>query len=236
MGFAEGLIRIMPGWEIDVAGHTLVLGVLIPLMVFPIVLLAIGVYPFVEGWVTGDKREHHVLDRPRNRPVRTGFGVAWMSVYFIHLAGGGNDVIATRFHLSINAFTWTVRFALFVVPLLAFLITKRVCLGLQRRDKDTVLHGRESGIIRRLPHGEYVEVHQPVGPAERHVLTAHEQYQPIDCGPVEDANGVRRKISRRDRLRARLSRAYYGPSSQMAKPTRRELEHGREEVSHGIER
>ncbi|MEV0186229.1 cytochrome bc complex cytochrome b subunit [Streptomyces sp. NPDC050625] len=235
MGFAEGLIRIMPGWEINVAGHTLALGVLIPLIVFPIVLLAIGVYPFVEGWVTGDKREHHILDRPRNRPVRTGFGVAWMSIYFILLAGGGNDVIANLFHLSISAFIWTVRIALFVVPVAAFLITKRVCLGLQRRDKDKVIHGKETGIIRRLPHGEYVEVHQALEPAERHVLTSHEQYQPIDSGPVEDANGVRRKLSRRERLRARLSRGYYGPSSQIAKPTREELEHHEKEIAQSIE-
>lgn len=67
LGFAEGLVRVMPGWEITVAGHTLVLGVLIPIVVFPLLLVAIGVYPFVESWVTGDRREHHLLDRPRNR-------------------------------------------------------------------------------------------------------------------------------------------------------------------------
>ena len=33
-------------------------------------------YPFVESWITGDKREHHLLDRPRNAPVRTGTGLS----------------------------------------------------------------------------------------------------------------------------------------------------------------
>ncbi|MFJ9729520.1 cytochrome bc complex cytochrome b subunit [Streptomyces sp. NPDC101209] len=233
MGFSEGLIRIMPGWEINVGGHTLNLGVLIPLIVFPIVLLTIGLYPFFEGWVTGDSAEHHVLDRPRNRPVRTGLGVAWLSAYFLLLLGGGNDLFATRFHLSINSVTWSIRIALFVVPVAAFLVTRRICLSLQSRDNEKILHGKETGVIRRLPHGEYVEVHKSLTAAELHTLTAHEQYAPFDPGPAHDANGIPRKLSHRDRIRMRLSRGFYGPSSQVAKPTQAELQ--QEETMHGIE-
>lgn len=79
----------------------------------------------------------------------------------IMLIGGGNDIVATHFHLSINSVTWFVRVGFFVGPVIAFVVTKRICLGLQRRDKDKVLHGRESGIIKRLPHGEFIEVHEP---------------------------------------------------------------------------
>lgn len=66
MGFSEGLIRAMPAWEFVLpGGYTLNLGVAIPLViVFPLVLTVIAVYPFIESWVTGDKREHHILDRP----------------------------------------------------------------------------------------------------------------------------------------------------------------------------
>ncbi|MEV7218157.1 cytochrome bc complex cytochrome b subunit, partial [Kitasatospora cineracea] len=163
MGFAEGLIRFMPGWEISVwGGHTLNLGVFIPLMLFPLVLVAIAVWPFIESWVTGDKREHHILDRPRNAPVRTAFGAAWIALYLVLLVGGGNDLFATHLHMSINTITYAVRVGSFVVPVLTFIVTKRWCLGLQRRDKEKVLHGRESGIIKRLPHGEFVEVHTPL--------------------------------------------------------------------------
>ncbi len=170
MGFSEGLIRVMPGWEINVWGHTLA-ACFIPLVIFPLVLVAIAVYPFIESWVTGDKREHHILDRPRNVPTRTAFGAAWISWYFVLLVGGGNDIWATHFHLSINSITWFVRIGFFVVPVIVFVITKRVCLGLQRRDRDKVLHGRESGIIKRLPHGEFIEVHEPLSrgrPAHAH--------------------------------------------------------------------
>ncbi|NLU67693.1 cytochrome bc complex cytochrome b subunit [Streptomyces sp. HNM0574] len=222
MGFSEGLIRVMPGWEVNFAGHTLVLGVFIPLIIFPLVLAAIAVYPFIESWVTGDKREHHIAQRPRNAPTRTAFGAAWISWYFVLLVGGGNDLWATHFHLSINSITWFVRIGFFVVPVIVFWITRRICLGLQRRDREKVLHGRESGIIKRLPHGEFIEVHEPLSPEERYTLTAHEQYQPYEIGPETDENGVKRKITRREKLRARLSKGYYGDHGQIAKPTSEE--------------
>ncbi|MGW0700452.1 cytochrome bc1 complex cytochrome b subunit [Streptomyces sp. NPDC002867] len=219
MGFAEGLIRVMPGWEINLGGYTLVLGVFIPLVLFGLVLGAIAVYPFIESWITGDKREHHILDRPRNAPTRTALGVAWVTGYVIMLLGGGNDIFATHFHLSINSITWFVRITYFVGPVLAFIITKRICLGLQRRDKEKVLHGRESGIIKRLPHGEFVEIHEPLSQADRYKLTAHEQYQPAEIGPTVDENGVRRKIGRMEKLRVKLSKGYFGGDNQVAKPT-----------------
>ncbi|HEY9369771.1 cytochrome bc complex cytochrome b subunit [Streptomyces sp.] len=219
MGFAEGLIRVMPGWEINFAGHTLVLGVMIPLAIFPAVLAAIAVYPFIESWITGDKREHHIAQRPRNAPTRTAFGVAWITAYMIMLVGGGNDIWATHFHLSINSITWFVRIAFFVGPVIAFIVTKRICLGLQRRDHDKVLHGRESGIIKRLPHGEFVEVHVPLSQGELHRLTAHEQHEAAELPPTVDENGVVRKIGRMEKLRVKLNRGYYGEGNQIAKPT-----------------
>ncbi|GGX53460.1 cytochrome bc1 complex cytochrome b subunit [Streptomyces minutiscleroticus] len=222
MGFAEGLVRAMPGWEINFWGHTLVLGVFIPLVLFGLLLGVIAVYPFIESWVTGDKREHHILDRPRNAPTRTAFGVAWATAYLVGLLGGGNDIIATHFHMSLNAVTWFVRIAFFVGPVVAFIITKRICLGLQRRDKEKVLHGRESGIIKRLPHGEFIEVHEPLSQEQLHTLTAHEQYKPAEIGPTVDENGVERKVKRSEKLRAKLSESYYGEDSQIAKPTAEE--------------
>ncbi|MFJ5550165.1 cytochrome bc complex cytochrome b subunit [Streptomyces sp. NPDC093225] len=219
MGFSEGLIRAMPGWEINLWGHTLVLGVFIPLVIFPLVLVAIAVYPFIESWVTGDKREHHILDRPRNVPTRTAFGVAWLTWYVILLIAGGNDMFAQYFHLSINSITWFTRIGFFVGPVIAFIITKRICLGLQRRDRDKVLHGRETGIIKRLPHGEFIEVHEPLPQGQLHKLTSHEQYAPVEIGPTVDENGVERKVKAGEKLRAKLSKGYYAEGNQIPKPT-----------------
>ncbi|MFI0235560.1 cytochrome bc complex cytochrome b subunit [Streptomyces sp. NPDC016845] len=219
LGFSEGLIRVMPGWEIDLWGHTLQLGVFIPFALFPLVMALIAVYPFVEAWVTGDRREHHIAERPRNRPVRTGLGVAWLSLYGVLLIGGGNDIVALQFHLSINAITWAVRIGFFVVPVLAFIVTRRVCNGLQRRDREKSLHGRESGTIKRLPHGEYIEVHEPLTRAELYKLNLHEQPRPYELGPRVDGNGVARKFTVRQRVRARLAKAMYGPGTYVPKAT-----------------
>ncbi|MEU4360031.1 cytochrome bc1 complex cytochrome b subunit [Streptomyces virginiae] len=222
MGFAEGLLRIMPGWEINLWGHTLALGVFLPLAGFAVVLAVIGAYPFLESWITGDKREHHILDRPRNAPTRTAFGVAWLTAYFVAMIAGGNDILTTHFHLSLNAITWFSRIFFFAGPVIAFVVSKRVCLGLQRRDKDKVLHGRETGIIKRLPHGEFIEVHTPLSQGESHTLTAHEQHQPAEIGPAVDENGIPREYKGSEKLRARLSKAYFGEDGQIAKPTAEE--------------
>ncbi|OON78068.1 cytochrome bc1 complex cytochrome b subunit [Streptomyces tsukubensis] len=222
LGFSEGLIRTMPSWEINAWGHTLQLGVFIPFALFPLILAFMLLHPFIEAWITGDKREHHTAERPRNNPSRTGIGVAWLSLYAILLIGGGNDLWATRFHLSINLITWCVRIGVFVVPFLAYVITKRFCQGLQRADWERTVHGRETGRIKLLPHGEYVEVHEPLSPAQLHTLTAHEQPRPFELGPKVDSNGVVRTFSRSDRLRARLARAMYGPGTYIPKPTAEE--------------
>jgi ubiquinol-cytochrome c reductase cytochrome b subunit len=231
MGMAEGLIRIMPGWEVRAWGHTLELGVFIPLIGLGVVMGAIAVYPYIESWVTRDKREHHILDRPRNAPIRTAFGAAWVAEYLLLLVAGANDVFATHFHLSINTITYSCRVGFFVLPVLVFTLTKRWCLGLQRRDRDKILHGRETGTIKRLPHGEFVEVHEQLPAAERYRLTAHEQPKPIEAAPLLDENGVKRKPKPLDRLRVRLSRSYYGEAGQIPKAT--PAEHAELTSNHG---
>ena len=64
--------------------------------------------------MTGDKAEHHVLDRPRNAPTRTAFGVAAITCYGLLWIGGGNDMVATQFDVSLNAVTYFLRVAVFV--------------------------------------------------------------------------------------------------------------------------
>jgi ubiquinol-cytochrome c reductase cytochrome b subunit len=179
MGALDGLLRVMPGWEVTLWGHTLVLDVLVPLLAGTGLFLILGAYPFIEARVTGDRREHHLLDRPRNRPVRTALGTAWLSVYLLALVGGANDLIATQFGVSVNSVTWAVRIGLFAVPPVVYTVTKRLALGLQQRDRDMVLHGRETGVIVRLPNGGYTEIHEPLDPQRLHLLPAHEPPRPL---------------------------------------------------------
>jgi ubiquinol-cytochrome c reductase cytochrome b subunit len=177
----------------------------------------LGAYPFIEEWATGDRREHHLLDRPRNVPVRTGLGVMAISFYVILLAAGANDILAITFHLSINAITETFRLLIFTVPPLAYEVTKRICLGLQVRDRETVLHGRETGILLRLPSGGVVELLAPLPEPERQLLSRYECPHPTDVDP----NGLSGWRAAARHVQARLSRVYF--EECLAPPTPEEL-------------
>ncbi|MFD0535535.1 cytochrome b N-terminal domain-containing protein [Actinomadura luteofluorescens] len=82
MGWLEGALRIMPSWEISVWGHTVAMSVVVPALVVPgLLFTGLAAYPFLERWVTGDSQIHHLLDRPRDVPARTGIGVGGVVFY-----------------------------------------------------------------------------------------------------------------------------------------------------------
>lgn len=223
MGWLEGSVRIFPGFESHFWGITLSWNLLIPALIIPpLFVTLVALYPFIEGWITGDKREHHLLDRPRDVPTRTGIGVAFIVFYGLLWIGGGNDLIATHFGISLNHVTWFLRFAVILGPVLAFWIARRWAISLQRADNDRLLHGLETGVIMRSPEGKYTEKHEPIGLYESYTLTARERTLPLEIGPETDDNGVRAQRRALNKLRARLSRFYYADAVQ--KPTAQEVE------------
>jgi ubiquinol-cytochrome c reductase cytochrome b subunit len=208
MGFLEGTLRVFPSWTWDVGGHTVAWNVLIPALV-PLGLIFTGaaLWPFIEQWATGDRREHHVNDRPRNAPTRTAIGVAAVSWYIIFLLEGANDLIADHLDIPLYTVTWIARVLVFVGPVVAYIVTKRICLGLQRKDRELLHHGLETGIIRQLPTGEFIEVHRPVSEDKRAVLLSNKDPLPLPGGTV-DENGVPAPSTRglTGRLRATANR------------------------------
>jgi ubiquinol-cytochrome c reductase cytochrome b subunit len=183
-----------------------------------------ALYPFIESWITGDKREHHLLDRPRNVPNRTALGVMSVTFVMVALINGGNDIFATNFSLSINQIMWFSRIGIFVLPPLAFIITKRLCLSLQRADRDLLLHGTETGRLLRLPHGEFVEVHAPISAEKAFILTSHEQAPALEIADV-DARGVRRPGSMKNKIQRRLSKAHAVAVPKVTDQELKEIEH-----------
>jgi ubiquinol-cytochrome c reductase cytochrome b subunit len=87
-----------------------------------------------------------------------------IAFYLVLTLGAMNDIIALKFHISLNATTWVGRIGMVVLPPIIYFITYRWCVGLQRSDRSVLEHGIETGILKRLPHGAYVELHQPLGP------------------------------------------------------------------------
>ena len=220
MGFVEGGIRIMPNWEWHIGGTTWSWNVALPgLGLMAMFFGTMAAYPFIEAWVTKDKSEHHVLDRPRNNPTRTAFGIAAMTWYAVLWIGGGNDIVATQFNVSLNAVTYILRVLFFVAPVAAFLITKRICIGLQRSDADRLLHGAESGIIERDPSGKYAERHRPISQGEAYTLTQHAEQAALLPATDDDLSEKERK---REQLRRKATRFYFVDT--LRTPTRAELE------------
>ncbi|MGL4340548.1 MAG: cytochrome bc1 complex cytochrome b subunit [Rhodoglobus sp.] len=218
IGFADGALRLIPpGWEVEILGATLSLNIVIPLLILPLFLAAVAFYPFIEAWITGDKREHHIADRPRNAPTRTAIGAAGVTFYAILWTAASSDLIATHFRLTIEGVIIACQVLLVLGPVIAYFVTKRVCIGLQKKDREIALHGFESGRIVRLPGGEYVEVHQQLDEYQRWKLVSFEEYQPLMIRP--DARG---RITLNQRIRSAASRWFF--EDRISPVTKREIE------------
>jgi ubiquinol-cytochrome c reductase cytochrome b subunit len=214
IGFADGMLRLIPpGWEFELWGFTWSFNIIVPLVILLVFLAVVAFYPFIEAWVTGDKREHHIADRPRNSPTRTAIGAAGVTLYAVMWAAASSDIIATHFKLAVEHVTYTLQILLILGPIIAYFVTKRVCLALQKKDREIALHGYESGRIVRMPSGEYIEVHQPLDEYERWRLVSYDSYGPLMVRP--DSRG---RIGFWQNVRGSISRWFYedriAPASQ----------------------
>ncbi len=207
MGMLEGALRVMVPWEWNVFGHTFSFNVFIPgLLPLGAIFTGAALWPFLEQWITGDKREHHVNDRPRNAPTRTAIGLAAVTFYGVLWLEGANDLIAEHLDISLYTTTQIAQVAMFVAPVIAYIVTKRICLGLQRKDQHLLEHGVETGIIRQLPSGEFIEVTRPVSENAHAVLTSRSQLPTLPSPDSADENGIPAPASRGalGKVRARL--------------------------------
>ncbi|HEY8482225.1 MAG TPA: ubiquinol-cytochrome c reductase cytochrome b subunit [Spirillospora sp.] len=211
MGWLEGALRIMPAWEINAWGHTVPMSVLVPAVIVPgLLFTGLAVYPFLERWVTGDHEIHHLLDRPRDVPTRTGIGVAGMIFYGALWLAGANDVLADRFHLSLFGTTWFFRVLIVLGPPIGYAVAYRICVGLQRRDLGLVRHGLETGVIRRSPEGGYSEVERPLPDEEIAAITDPRPAPAVALDMPSPVDGVESPQARRPvaRVRAALNRRF----------------------------
>ncbi len=233
MGWPDGLLRIIPGWETHVFGITISWNVMLPILVLPpLMLVILMALPFLEAWITGDKREHHLLQRPRNAPTRTGIMVALMTFYGLAWIAGGNDIIAIKMHLSINQITYFLRVAIFVGPVIAFFITRRWCISLQRHDEAKVLHGYESGVLVRSPEGAYAEKHLPLPVEKAYALTARDDDPKPETVEEIESSGLAGRQVRLRKLRARLQALFWADNVQ--KPTAEELHDAQHHSEHEL--
>ena len=229
IGFADGMLRLIPPHlETIIGNYSLTWYILIPLVVLGGFIVLVALYPFIEAWVTGDKREHHIAQRPRHAPTRTAIGAAGVTFYAVMWAAASSDLIATHFHLTMEGVIHFLQASLILGPILAYFITKRIAISLQKKDREIALHGYESGRIVRLPGGEFIEVHKPVDAYERVKLVDYETYAPLVVRP--NAQG---RIPWTQNLRASLSRWFF--EDRLAPVTQSEIEAAEAHAAHGVE-
>jgi ubiquinol-cytochrome c reductase cytochrome b subunit len=212
MGWLEGALRMSPSWTWDLAGHTVAWDVLVAVLVVPgLFFTAAAAWPFLERWITGDRREHHINDRPRNAATRTAVAIGAITFWGILWAEGANDVIADHLDVPLYLTTEIARYAIVIGPVVAYMVTRRICLGLQRKDLHLLEHGVETGIIRQLPSGGYVEQARPLSEEARAVLESRTTAAALPAGrpaPGQDvpSSGRRGGVSRvRERLNQELA-------------------------------
>ncbi|MFH5230595.1 cytochrome b [Antrihabitans spumae] len=176
MMWTDGMARLWPAWEIYPFGYT-VPAVFAVAILMGLVFGVMFAYPWIEKRLTKDDAHHNLLQRPRDVPVRTGIGAMAIGFYVVLTLSCVNDIIALKFDISLNATTWMGRIGLLIVPPIAYYVTYRICLGLQRADRAVLEHGIETGHIKRMPSGQYIEVHQPLGPVDEHGHPIPLEYQ-----------------------------------------------------------
>jgi ubiquinol-cytochrome c reductase cytochrome b subunit len=166
MGFLDGPLRIMPGWELSIAGHPLALGVLIAGLVVPgLFFTGLALYPAADRRIAGGRPPHGLLPpKPADGANRTAAGVAGLTFYGLLVAAAANDQIAFHLHLDLYTVTWIFRVLVLAGPAVAFVLTRMICHALADQRRDEELHGRETGRIVMSPHGGYTEIREPGSP------------------------------------------------------------------------
>ncbi|MCL4449018.1 MAG: ubiquinol-cytochrome c reductase cytochrome b subunit [Actinobacteria bacterium] len=154
MGWLDGAMRIMPSWEWTGFGHTWPLEVFIPAVALPgLTFTLLFAWPFLEAHFGKDKAEHHLLDRPRDKPLRTAIGAGALSFYVVLFGASATDVLANFFQTSLNLVLWSFRITVVIVPIAIAFLTYKICKELT----ETPYSGqrKRAVVMVRSPQGGY---------------------------------------------------------------------------------
>jgi ubiquinol-cytochrome c reductase cytochrome b subunit len=133
LGWLIGALRLMPSFDVTIGHYTLVPnpfwgGVAFPTFVF----LVLFAWPTLERRFTKDDAFHNLLDRPRDAPWRTAIGVAFFTWIFIVFVAGAADRLFVLFDLSYQGQIRVYRILVWVLPVVALFLAKRICDELLR--------------------------------------------------------------------------------------------------------
>jgi ubiquinol-cytochrome c reductase cytochrome b subunit len=190
MGWLDGALRIMPSWEWVGWGHTLPLEVFLPAVIFPgLIFNILIVWPFIESRRTKDLAYHNLLDRPRDRPLRTAAGTAMLTLLLMTFFASSTDVMANFFEIPLNDVLWFFRFAVVIAPIIAGFLAYQICN--EMRAAEGIGKRKRTLIISRSSTGEYSTIAAEARPGDGvEELDAIPVPTFIDLVPPELATGA----------------------------------------------
>lgn len=167
VGWLDGALRLWPHWEFRSFGleisNPFFPGILLPGIVFGIIYA----WPWIDKRVYNDHGPHNLLDRPRDKPLRTALGVAALFFFVDLTLASATDLIGNALRMSFELVVEILQYGSFIGPIVSGVVAYRVCLLLQR----TATHPIQrpvGGIIIRDAHGGYHTLgaehgHEPSG-------------------------------------------------------------------------
>jgi ubiquinol-cytochrome c reductase cytochrome b subunit len=128
LGWLIGALRLMPGFDVTIAGYTVIPGPFWGGALFPVVVLLVLLFwPWAERKVTGDRGFHNILQRPRDNPMRTSLGAAFMTWVFLVFAAGSADRVTVWLGIGYPTQLWIYRVLVWAGPVVVFFVVHRVC-------------------------------------------------------------------------------------------------------------
>jgi ubiquinol-cytochrome c reductase cytochrome b subunit len=163
LGWLIGALRLMPNFDLVIGHVTLVPNPFWGGAGFPLLVLAVlAAFPWIERRLRREHLAHNLLDRPRDSPNRTAFGVAFLGWIFLIFVFGAADRVYVLFGITYETQLNIFRIAIWVLPPLAFFITRRFCRELLQSERieaerekaereaeqvEAALHARASPVV-----------------------------------------------------------------------------------------
>ena len=136
LGWLIGGLRLMPGFDVTIGDYTLVPNPFWGGALFPLVVLGVlAAFPWVERRLTRSRRPHNLLDRPRDAPGRTAFGLAFLTWVTVVFVAGSADRATVFFGLDYENQIRVYRVLVWVLPVVVFFVARRICRGLQEAER-----------------------------------------------------------------------------------------------------
>jgi ubiquinol-cytochrome c reductase cytochrome b subunit len=160
LGWLEGALRIGPNWEPTILGITIPSLFLAAIVLPGIVFTGFALWPFIERRLSGDDREHQLLQWPWQAPARLAIGAAALTFFVVLTLAGGNDVLAVFLHVRLEDLTNAARVLVVGAPIVAGLVAWRLAIERRRQEARSVspvaaLADQAAGAGERVPGGAF---------------------------------------------------------------------------------